>query len=399
MRVTEGLMQVGDFTLGLRPETPQTIRQAIRIATRARSGYVATFDTPTDSPTLDAALSVGWLTKRTGRYQFAGIDLAGVLQSNGNLGKHVTSNTAYAAQTLSAWFDDLLPFGGITKGTVTNTGTSPALTWPMGLGLREMIDYVCAQAGAVWRLNTDGTIDAAAPDTLFGTSPSVLVSDSETTEITSGSLSGIRGRVGGILEDSSQLAKRTIGYGEGFGDDIEVASTTSSGTIMVGIDGNSLQTDRPIDLQSSTGTELTSLTAAAAARFAEPRDAFAVFGETSGVRDRISPGDPIYVYDLDADVYGDDLVSFSGEAIRPLLVRVTGMTWETHRGQGVWLYLPADDAWTDLTPWMPQSDGPESAPFELTVTTDLGAGDIVKIIGPDRLGVQRPDRPLADLSA
>jgi hypothetical protein len=153
-------MQVGDFSLELRPETPKSIRDAVRSATLDRSGYVCTFNTPTTTPTLAAALSVGWLTQRTGIYRFGGIDLAGVLQSNDNLGEHVTKQTAYAAQTLSAWFDDLLPFGGITKGTVTNTGTSPALVHKLGLGLREMIDYVCAQAGAVWRVNTDGTIDA-----------------------------------------------------------------------------------------------------------------------------------------------------------------------------------------------------------------------------------------------
>lgn len=385
-------MQVGDFSIDLRPETPKSIRDAVRSATLDRSGYICTFNTPTDKPTLSAALSVGWLTQRTGRYQFAGIDLAGILQNNGNLGQHVTTQTTYAAQTLSAWFDDLLPFGGITKGTVTNTGTSPALDHKLGLGLREMIDYVCAQAGAVWRINTDGTLDAAAPDTLFGTTPSVLVADQPTTEL-GGPLTGIRGRVVGLLEDASQIAKRTIGYGEGVGTDIEVATTTAAGDLLIGINGSPVQIDRPIDLPSSTGTELTSLTAAASARYAEPRRVFLVSGVSSGVRARIAPGDPIYVYDLDADVTGDDLVLFAGESIRPLSVRVLSIEWEAHRGQGVWLFEPPS-GWTDLTPWVPASIGADASEFTLTVSTDLGSGDLVKTIGPDRLGISRPDMPL-----
>lgn len=397
MRIVDGLMEVGEFAFDLRAETPKSVRDVVRAATLARDGYVVAFDTPVTVPTLAQAFYVGALTRRVGRFSFEGMGLAGLMQDNNNLGEHVTANTAYASQTLSDWYTDLLPFGGITKGTVTNTGTSAAATWVMGLGLREMLDYVTSLCGGVWKMNTDGSIDAAAPATLFGSTPTVLITDDLTTEV-GGSLTGIRGGIVGLLEDASQIAKRTIGYGEGEGTNIEIATTTASGTLLVGLDGASMQTDRPIDLPDSSGTELSSLTAAASARYDEARRSFLVEGATTGVRTKIQPGDPIYVYDLDADVTDStNFVTFAGEGIQPLEVRVMRMEFGLHRGQGCWLYRPAEASpWTDLTEYMPFSFGADYGGFRLTVATDLGVADLVKIIGPDRVGIVRPDAPLPD---
>jgi hypothetical protein len=400
MIVTEGLMEVGEFGIDLHPEATKSVRDEVRDATLSLDGFIAVFDAPTSVPTLEAALYVGKLTQRTGRYSFRGTGLAGILQDNNNLGKHVTTNTAYASQSLSDWYSDLLPFGGITKGTVTTTGlSSVAATWYMGLGLREMIDFVTSSAGAVWTINTEGEMSAAAPGTLFGDTPSVIVMPDPTTEL-GGDLAGVQGEVVGLLEDASQVTKRMIGYGAGTSDSIEVSTSTNSGTLARGLDGNALQIDRTIDLANSEGSELTALTAAAAGRYDEPRRAFMVRTNSSSIRSRVAPGDPEYVYDLDADIVGDDLVTFAGQPIRPLLVRVQRIIWNTHRGQGVWLYRPNEsNPWTDLTNSVPERDGADTALAEWYVSTDLGAADLIKTVSPDRVTVQRPDAPLVDPSA
>lgn len=393
MRILEGIMEVGDFSLALRSDAPRSIRNAVRDGQEDRTGYVVVFDTDTPVPTLSTSMYVGCLTKRVGRYQFEGMGLAGLLQSNDNLGGHEITNTEYASQNLSDWYTDLLPYNGITKGTVTTTGlTSVAATHYMGLGLREMIDYVTAVAGGVWRLNTDATLDAATPDNLFGTTPSVLISAELSTEVGGSGLTGIRGGITGLLIDSSQYCRRVIGYGAGLSTGIDIDTATSLSPIGANIAGGSLLIDRPLDLPDKNGTALQDTVDEALARFEEPLRSFAVDGVTSGVRSKIAPGDPVYVYDQEVDIYDSTVeLTFAGEHIQPFGARVYRMEWTPHRGQSVFLYLPASGEWTNLSPYMAFSSGPEQSTFRLTVSNGLGTGDMVKVFGPDRVVVSRPD--------
>lgn len=398
MRVTEGIMEVGEFDFALRPETPRSVRDEVVAAVENLDGFVVVFDAPVTVPTLGQAvcppLRPRVASYGAGVWSFRGIGLAGLLQDNNDLGKHTASNVLYGgSQNLSDWYTDLLPFAGITKGTVTTTGLSSLQgTWHMGLGLREMIDFVTAAAGGVWRINNDGTIDAAAPDTLFGTTPTVLITPNPSTEA-GGGIVGIRGGIDTLSIDASQVTKRAIGYGAGDGDQIEVSTSTNAGTLARGLDGAAMQIDRPLEMPNSTGSELSSLTAAAAARFDEPRKVFSVATYTSGVRSRIAPGDQVYIYDLDAGIVDPaNFATVGGEGVQPLAVRVQRITWTTHAGQGVFLYRPNEASpWTDLSVYMPETGGPSQSTAQLTVSTELGAGDLVKTVGANRYFVRRPE--------
>lgn len=388
MQVREILQRAGSWSMSLRPSTSSNKRDEVRSAVLNRDGFVCVFLAEPVIPSLATAVYTGVLMARDGVFNFSGVGLAGLLQTDNDLGKHITANVTTSSQSLSAWFDDLLPYGGLTKGTVTTAGLSNvAETQPMGLGLREMIDLVCAGAGAEWRVNPDGTIDAAVESTLYTSTPEVIVMRDPGSETPGGPLRGVNGFVDQLLEDGSQITTRAIGYGEGNGTQIEVATSTNS-TVARGLDGNAVQIDRPIDLPSSSGTELSSLTSAAAAKYGAIRRVFSIQTQTPNIRQHVAPGDHVYVFDQLANITDtSNTVQFAGEVVFPLEVSVHEITWEVTEGMGVFLYRPNEtQPWTDLS-----DDVVMGSPVaSWRVGSDRGPGASVSSLGAKRFFVGPP---------
>ena len=132
---------------------------------------------------------------------------------------------------------------------------------------------------------------------------------------------------------------------------------------------------------------LSSLTSAAASRFADPVRSFGIAVSSVGARRLVEPGDVLYVYDQAAAVTGDASVWFSGQLIRPLEVTVEQVAWSVHQQQGVWLYRPNESQpWTELSPWVDYGDGTS----QWQVSSGWSMSDITLIGGPNRLQPSAP---------
>ena len=243
MRIVEPIMRPGKFDGELVPTTPVWIRDRLDAAKDDRNGFVVVFKTRRRAPALADARYTGWLTKRSNAFEVSGIGLAALLQADTGIGDYNPETTDTNAGTLTEYIDALL-HGGLTRGTVTLTGLSTVdELWPAGLGAREFLDLVCRRVGgARYRVNPDGSIDAATRDILFTDPPAVYVSDRLESSTIFDGVRIVKGAVSRFVSDASQVSSRTIGFGRGEGGSIE--TDTSPETNVA--EGNR-QHQRPVD--------------------------------------------------------------------------------------------------------------------------------------------------------
>ena len=409
MRVTETEMSNGDtWSLELVDSTPYgSVRDRLTESVRQLDGYICVFDTSTDYPTTDAALWTGRIMQRRGAYGYAGTNLASLIQTSDDLGRHAYGSvprtaaaTTYQTWTLATWINEVLGtnYNGITKGTITTTGLSSfASWWILGLGGIEIIQAACAMAGgAVWRIDPSGELTAGPRATIFptATSPEVIVT--QDVSVGDQSLRGVRGGVTALVEDSSQITSQVIAVGAGSGLNLRL-DVSATQNVARGFDGAYATIRRLVDAnQTDDATALATIADTALAGFSEVTKTYEVTA-FDPIRAHVKPGDTIYVYDPVLDVNNVDAVGiipsgvadieYNGQSIRPVGTIVRSMSWETHSDQGVWLYRPGEaavDQWTDLTRYVVHSEAPE---------TRMVVGDLdvptVTIAGPEAYEVRR----------
>ena len=394
MRVNEILMRPGGWSLELTASAPQDIVKAIRAAigtydsttetwSPVLDGQVVVFDTDTDVPTLASARYCGPVREQTGIRSFAGPGVAAYLQSDEGLGQLRDTSVTRPAQTLSDWLDDLLPTNGITKGTATNTGLSSlGMTHEVPAGRREMLDAVCARMGAEWRINPNGTLDAAKTGTLFRSTPEVLVSDRP-----QGVGAGLRGIKGNVTEPSinaTGVTSKTIVYGKGEGDQIIIESVAKGSAVGKGLGGGTLVHERAINSPGDDADASAALATATLALFSVPRSSYSIISSATYVRRAVAPGDNVWVSFPSAGIVGTNPVTFRGESVYPQRARVQQLNWGVHKGHGVYLrrHNGTTETWLRLTPWVQFAD----ADAFWKVGTGSGSADTTALTGQSRLG-------------
>lgn len=381
MKITERLMLPGDFAGELDQAAPRYIWQAVADAVATydsstdrldptMSGQIVVFDNRTTTPSLATARWAGQLQDcPIGDRGFAGEGLAAYIGRSNGYGPRPSSAVSYAAQDLSAWFDDLLPSNGVTKGTVTTTGLSSVEgMWSPAQTVREMLTWVCGRVGnAEWRINPDGSIDAAAEGDLFDSGLVIVHPDPQPV----GSFPfELAGRATGLQVSAASTASDAIIAADGAGAGVVLGSASAGTTIGYALDGAAGEFVLLVNAPTVAGADASTVAASALGPRKYATSTWKVLVTDPVARRRIAPGDTIYVYDPERGIDGGSPISVGGRVVRPQLARVRSLVWETTPANGVWLRTnTGTESWLDLSDWIIHTNTPTSV---LTVGSGRG---------------------------
>lgn len=376
--ITERLMSPGTWSLKLRDDTPFSVTDAIArfdhivILPTRPTGSIDGFD---DGDLLAAAVDGGYtgvITKQASPTSLAGHGLewwagtpkgygVGTAGTQGLLTTAVTQTTA----TLSTWVTALCP-PSLTVGTVTNTGLSTMTNTYQGLTRREALASVCSLLGAEYRVNADGTVDAADPDLLFTSTPTVVVTRRPGS--TEPHITGINGSTIVTAVDVDDFFSKAVVVPKGTG--AAVTTTTVAGT-AAGLDllGNTVHVERYIDAPDVPTTLATALGNAALAKYNAERRDLTLRSATYNITRDVRPGDTVWVFDQLAGLTdAANQVVYRGDVLTPLALRVTGLTWPVQHGMGVYCRHTTGAGtatWLDLSDYVAWDTG--------EVTWEVGA--------------------------
>jgi hypothetical protein len=350
MTVSQRLMKPGSFRVQLKPGVPFSISSRVDVLdhiviTPARLTPLGSF---ADADILNAAIYTGVVIDRPGRTAIDGCDPSWWLGTTTGRGV-ITSPTAVSSSsaiTLSAWLALVLPFNGITVGTVTNTSTTSRAGRYQWMTHREALDGICQAAGAEWRIRPNFTVDAAVSSTLFATAdPNVVVTRRR------------GGREGGRYGLEAEL----LSQGRN-------ATNIATGATAVGSSGSSTATQAIGFVTPANGTpdlgmlvdarsEDTNLAATAAAVLASAgslKTSLNVSAKSHNIPLRVKPGDGLYVFDPEAGIVdAANQIIYRGELITPMKLRVQALTWPIEAGMGVYLRKSGTTpTYVDLTDWV-----------------------------------------------
>lgn len=363
MTITKRLMLPGTWGVSLVSATPDSITSEI-----SRLDHIVVTSAPlmpaqgfSDANILDSALYVGVITKTPSATELAGHGLewwmgtpkgygVGTSGTQGLLTTAVAQTTA----TLSTWVTALLP-PSLSAGTVTNTGLSTLTNTYQGMTRREALANVCALLGAEFRINTDGSVDAADPDLLFVSTPRVIVT--RKPEATDSGLVGLNGSTIMTSTDVDDFFSKAIVVTKGTGA-AATATTVTGSSSYKDLLGNTVHVERYIDAPAALAANATTIGNAALAKFNSERRDLTLRSSTYDVTTHVEPGDTIYVWDqVEGLVDANNQVMFCGEPISPLALRVTGLTFPIERGMGVYVRRSSDGSYIDLTDFVAWETG------------------------------------------
>lgn len=343
MPVTRRLMKPGSWSLRLRDNTPRSLysqidRGDLMVLLPNRLQPVEGF---TDASLRAAALAAGTITAVPSSTDLRGHGLEWWMGTPKGYGPGtagtqglLTTPVAFTAGTLSQWVTALCP-PGLTVGTVTN-GALPTLSNSYQfVTRREALDDVCRKIGAEYRVNPDGTVDAAAPSTLFGSTATVVVTRKE--EGRDGPYRGLQGSVISTSRDIEEFVSKAIVVTRGTGQ-AATATTSTGSTLFRDPQGNLCHVERYIDAPSELAANAGLIGNAALNRFNTERRDLRLSSKTYNVSRFAEPGDYVFAYDAaDGLVDAANQVIYRGEVITPLMLRVFGLTFPIEAGSGVYV--------------------------------------------------------------
>lgn len=361
MPITRRLMKPGTWSLKLRPDAPHSVFSRINqydqiVVLPTRLDPVAGFS---DASLRGAAHYAGVITRKPTATDLSGHGLEwyfgtpkgygpGTASTQGLLTTAVTQATA----TLSTWVTALCP-PALTVGTVTN-GSLPTLSDSFAkVTRREALDAVCRQIGAEYRVNPNGTVDAGAPATLFGSTATVVVTNKE--EGRDGPFQGLEGSLIVTASDVDDYITRAIVITQGEG--AAATATTVSGTASFrDYAGNVMHVERYIDAPTALAANAGLIGTAAVNKLNAVRRDLRLSSRTYNVSRFAEPGDYIFVYDPVQGLHDPaNQIIYRGEVITPMLLRVFGLTSPIENGMGVYVRQPTGVGtanWIDVTDWV-----------------------------------------------
>jgi len=184
MPATETLMEAGEWSADLKPDTPRWVLE--RIAP-SRLGWAVFFTTalhhrPGSISNADlrakARYAGLYLDMADDRSSIGGDGLARLLGQDDEGGTfRLPPEATTVARDLDTHLDDTVLLGtsstnGITKGTVDNTTGTWTFKLPAGLTRRQALDALAAHptTDREWKLDTDGVLHVRTPANLFNDS-------------------------------------------------------------------------------------------------------------------------------------------------------------------------------------------------------------------------------------
>lgn len=384
MPVTEQVMALGEWSLQLRPDTPQSVRERISVAFShvvITSSWVDVSNAGlSDDAILSAARYTGVALRPGPQLALAGQGLAWWLANADNQ----PWNIAWAAHSAVTWSTAYTAAVGtvLDVGTIASGGsfTIPA---QRDISRRNRVDVIAQSAGHEWRINPDLTFDAGTVVDLYGTTPTVALVDGASSR-GGGGLVGIEATLL-VEEDWEQWGNGVVISGNwGYAGNSAPLDDSPSLTPVGESHSMPLRLDAP-EIPPSFSQALVDDLADA---YNVPRYEVSVEVTDRALVDHVRPGDLLYVYD---EMQGlRDLanqVQHNGRTIWPKIMRATRMSWPVRQGMGVyWRTWETGDAspyWTDLTPYVQWEDGDadldiiQGDPARYSLNPATGRADVV----------------------
>lgn len=350
MPITEGLMQVGSWSMELTDNAPTGIRRALRYGSNIFVTPTHVIDPGISITNLSAMSVFGGLTFRKGNQlrRFGGPGMLGYLQTGkGEAGGASTIAGPFPA-TFATILSQMLPGTGASNGIAVGTAYSPTATTSTLVAntynppKKPIIDTVAKQTGNEYRCRPNGTVDYGISTSLFRSTPRVAIAP------------GISGRDDTfvVLDTTSWEYDEDI---DNYRNNAWVQSnnlltntTRTSGTPAGAVDfyrwngGGASFVDYKtpiITADSNVLAELERIANAAGDEYYTP--SYSIRAEVSDycVPRFFVPGDWLYVYSADDDLKDAAIqVQFQGQSLNPKKMRCTGYTYPFEQGMGVYAY-------------------------------------------------------------
>ena len=356
--ITERLMKPGRFDVRLVNNAPYSVWSAVQEFDHIviTPGRLMPFSGFADADILARSIYTGVVTGKPTATSFTGQGLAYWLGTDQGTGDLLDSAVTNTAGTLDDWITDLLP-SAITKGTVTNTGNT--LTWTaQWTTRREAIDFAARSVGAEWRVQPDGTLDAAASSTLFVATPTAVIT--RNADGSEGGYTGIGVAALNRARDIDGYTTKVIVVGKvGDGADVATGSATTS-TSYKDFHNNDVVFERLVNSPDVADAAADSVATNTLNLFSSIRRGVALSSATYAVPLRVAPGDWVYVFDKPAGLFDSaNQIMWRGELINPIKLRCKGYTWPIQRGMGVYARRSGGTpTYTDLTDYVQWETGP-----------------------------------------
>lgn len=347
--ITERLMKPGSFSVRLREDYPFSVASAVDVfdhvvITPTRLDPISGFS---DANILASAIYTGVITAKSSPRIFEGSGLAWWMGTDNGLGDLLDTAVTNSAATLSTWVSSLRP-ASLSAGTVTNTGLGSHTATYQWMTRREALDAVCRALGAEWRVNPSFTLDAAKSPDLFVSSPTVVITRKE--EGQEGSYRGLEGSLVVTAKDVEQYTTKVIAVAAGAGSTVATGSSTGSTSYKDGLNGT-VVLERLVNASTDTSTNAAAVAAAQLGIWNQVRRELSLSSRTYTVTRHAKPGDYVYAYDQLAELTdAANQITYRGETITPIKLRVHALTWPVERGMGVYARRSgATPTYTDLT--------------------------------------------------
>lgn len=342
--ITEHLMRLGGGDLALRPTTPPHILADLRDLAEGRpGGMIYVFRQPTDRPENDrpAAVYAGFISGLDGH----------TIEFDGPgrwLDSYTRTTVSHAAASPATWLTSLLA-NGLTPGSASGSPVTRSFEGNSSTR-RQILDAVAASGGWEYRIRPDLTVDTG--DDLFVADPRVLIS-------TDGSEGWYR-RLFGVT--GSTLAARSVVGAQAteivvLGQDLAAAGSATRARSLNDPTGSPAEF---VEVVNSPTDGSAAGTANQLLNFGGARRSLRIETTTRRVRDYIEPGDQVYVWDPDSNLWQPgSVVLFEGRETSPVTVRCVALTWPVEVGYGVAVRSnEATARWIDLTEWVEFETGP-----------------------------------------
>lgn len=346
MSVTEHLMRPGSGSLQLASSTPTAITNQIRALVDEGFGTSAVGaavvitrhhidpNVVDDDVLLSTAVYNGPITARPSRLSLEFSGLGAWLDS------YLDSAASRTSGTPSQWMSTLLA-NGLTAGTVTATGMSNITrTFPAhSTTRREALDAWVALAGGEYRINPDLTVDVATSDRLFreaGDAGTIVV-----TRHGDGPDGTLRGVDSSLLDQEltqlgPSLPTKAVALGSGNGTTITKGTATTSRNVKTPAGGTPTMVT-VFSAPSEASGNVNSLASNFLA-LQGMRRKVNISSSTHNLARHVEPGDEVYVFDPQNGLYDtSNPVSYRGETIFPIVVRLLSFTWPIQDGYGVYV--------------------------------------------------------------
>jgi hypothetical protein len=287
------------------------------------------------------------------------------------------------SSVITTWFSGAAPSysNGIVSGTsysptatTINSGSLQGYYWPP---LKQALDDLAAMTGNEYRIKPNGVIDWGVSTSLFRSTPNVcIMPDAGGRE---GDLTVLNAKRFDVSEniDSYRNASTVVAVSNG----VTYVTYQGTGSATWGVDFNDHPLNNPqsytiygtngaVELQTTSYSDAANAAAAIADRYYGPQRDYQIEVDEYCIPRFVTPGDWIYLYHPDADVYDlANQVQFQGQTVTPYKVRCTGYTWPVQAGMGVYV-IP--DGYTPTPAIVDISDYVE---WETGQTTRLDVGD------------------------